>query len=139
MGCVFLINNAAVSWRATRSPTVVLNACEAEVVSLSSACQEVVYLRKLCNELGFIQTSPLQYIKIVKALSPFEGKSILKSIQTHLTMTSFLYTISELNPRIYLSYLQNVFKSYSLKAKNTMTHPSKHTLHRHIRISTSTS
>jgi len=85
MGYVFLINNAAVSWRATHSPTGVLNACEAEVVSLSSACQEVVYLRKLCNELGFIQTSPLQYIKIVKALSPFEGKSILKSIQTHLT------------------------------------------------------
>jgi len=58
MGYVFLINNAAVSWRATRSPIVVLNACEAEVVSLSSACQEVVYLRKLCNELRFIQTSP---------------------------------------------------------------------------------
>ena len=58
MGYVFLINNAAVSWRSTRSPIVVLNACEAEVVSLSSACQEAVYLRKLCTELGFIQTQP---------------------------------------------------------------------------------
>jgi len=55
MGYVFIINNAAVSWRSTRSPIVVLNACEAEVVSLSSACQEAEYLRKLCNELGFIQ------------------------------------------------------------------------------------
>ena len=58
MGYVFKINNAAVSWRSTRSPLVVLNACEAELVSLSSACQEAVYLRKLCNELGFLQSSP---------------------------------------------------------------------------------
>jgi len=35
MGYVFLINNAAVSWWATCSPIVLLNACEAEVVSLS--------------------------------------------------------------------------------------------------------
>ena len=54
MGYVFKINNAAVSWRSTRSPLVVLNAGEAELVSLSSACQEAVYLRKLCNELGFL-------------------------------------------------------------------------------------
>jgi len=58
MGYVFKINNAAVSWRSTRSPLVVLNACEAELVSLSSACQEAVYLRKLCDELGFLQSSP---------------------------------------------------------------------------------
>ena len=32
-----------------------LNACEDEDVSLSSACREAaVYLRKLCNELGFM-------------------------------------------------------------------------------------
>ena len=74
MGYVFLINNAAVSWRATRSPTVVLNACEAEVVSLSSACQEVVYLRKLCNELGFIQTSPTTIYQDCESAVPFRRK-----------------------------------------------------------------
>jgi len=58
MGYVFFVNNAAASWQSTRSPIVVLNTCEAEVVSLRSACQEAVYLRKLCNELGFNQTSP---------------------------------------------------------------------------------
>ena len=63
MGYVFIINYAAVSWRSTRSPIVVLNACEAEVVSLSSACQEAMYLRKLCNELGFIQASPTTMYK----------------------------------------------------------------------------
>ena len=55
---VFLINNAAVSWRATKTPLVTLNDAESEVVALSAPAQEAVYLRKLCNELGFSQTSP---------------------------------------------------------------------------------
>jgi len=58
MGYIFFINNATVSWWATRSSIVALNACEAEVVSLGSACHEGVYLRNLCNELEFSQTSP---------------------------------------------------------------------------------
>ena len=58
MGYVFLIHNAAVSWRSTRSSIVVLNACKAEVVSLSSACQASIYLCKLYYEFRFLQTSP---------------------------------------------------------------------------------
>jgi hypothetical protein len=57
-GYVFFINNAAVSWRATKTPLITLNAAESEVVALSAAAQEAVYLRKLCNELGFTQSSP---------------------------------------------------------------------------------
>ena len=58
MGYVFLLNSGAVSWRATRTPLVTLNAAESEVIALSAATQEAVYLRKLANELGFTQTSP---------------------------------------------------------------------------------
>ena len=58
MGYVFLLNSGAVSWRATRTPLVTLNAAESEVIALSAATQEVVYLRKLANEFGFTQTSP---------------------------------------------------------------------------------
>jgi len=55
MGYVFIINNAVVSWRSARSPIVVRNACEAEVVSLSSACQEAAYFRKLIEvKIAFI-------------------------------------------------------------------------------------
>ena len=55
---MFLLNNAAVSWRSTRTPLVTLNAAESEVIALCAATQEAVYLRKRANELGFTQTSP---------------------------------------------------------------------------------
>lgn len=58
IGYVFLCNNAAVSWRSTRSSMVALNTAEAELISLSSATQEAIYLRKLALELGFIQEQP---------------------------------------------------------------------------------
>ena len=58
IGYVFLCNNAAVSWRSTRSSMVALNTAEAELISLSSATQEAIYLRKLALELGFIQENP---------------------------------------------------------------------------------
>ena len=58
IGYVFLVNGGAVSWRSTKSPLQVLNAAEAEIVSLSSAAQEGVFLRKLCIEMGFPQHSP---------------------------------------------------------------------------------
>jgi len=55
---VFLLNDAAISWRASRTTLIVLNAAEAELYSLSSATQEAIYLRKVCIELGFLQNSP---------------------------------------------------------------------------------
>ena len=58
IGYVFLVNGGAVSWRSTKSPLQVLNAAEAEIVSLSSAAQEGVFLRKLCIKMGFPQHSP---------------------------------------------------------------------------------
>jgi len=51
VGYVFMLNGAAISWRASRTTLIVLNAAEAE---LSSATQEAIYLRKACIELGFI-------------------------------------------------------------------------------------
>jgi len=53
-----MLNGAAISWRASRTALIVLNAVEAELYSLSSATQEAIYLRKVCIELGFLQNSP---------------------------------------------------------------------------------
>jgi hypothetical protein len=39
-GYVFLTKNGAVSWRATRTPLVTLNAAESEVIALSAVTQE---------------------------------------------------------------------------------------------------
>jgi hypothetical protein len=58
IGYVILVNGGAISWRSTKTPLQVLNAAEAEVVSLSSAAQECLFLRKLCIEMGFHQHRP---------------------------------------------------------------------------------
>ena len=58
VGYVFMLNGAAISWRASRTTLIVFNAAEAELYSLSSATQEAIYLRKVCIELGFLQNSP---------------------------------------------------------------------------------
>jgi len=58
VGFVFMLNGAAISWRASRTTLIVLNAAEAELYRLSSATQEAIYLRKVCIELGFLQNSP---------------------------------------------------------------------------------
>ena len=58
IGYVFMVNGGAISWRSTKTPLQVLNAAEAEIVSLSAAAQECVFLRKLCIEMGFHQHSP---------------------------------------------------------------------------------
>jgi hypothetical protein len=58
IGYVFLVNGVAISWRSTKTPLQVLNAAEAEIVSLSSAAQECLFLRKLCIEMGFHQHRP---------------------------------------------------------------------------------
>ena len=58
IGYCFLVNNAAVSWRCSKTSLQVLSAAEAELVSLCAAAQEGVFLRKLCQELGFVQHTP---------------------------------------------------------------------------------
>jgi hypothetical protein len=58
IGYVFIVNGGAISWRSTKTPLQVLNAAEAEIVSLSSAAQECLFLRKLCIEMGFHQHRP---------------------------------------------------------------------------------
>ena len=57
-GFALMLNEAAVSWRSKRQPTVALSSAEAEYISGSSLVQEGIYLRKLLNNLGFPQQDP---------------------------------------------------------------------------------
>ena len=57
-GFALLLNEAVVSWRSKRQPTVALSSAEAEYISGSSLVQEVIYLRKLLDNLGFPQREP---------------------------------------------------------------------------------
>jgi len=53
----YLLSMMITHHRDTCFPIVVLNVCEAEVISLSSACEEAVYLRQMCDQFICVHTS----------------------------------------------------------------------------------
>jgi len=55
---VFLLGEAAVSWRSTRQQTVALSTTEAEYMAATTAAQEAMWQRDFLGELGIVQTSP---------------------------------------------------------------------------------
>ena len=87
----FLLNGAAISWRASRTTLIVLNAAEAELYSLSSATQEAIYLRKVCIELGFLQNSPTIMYEDCQAAVALSKKSDFEIQQTHLPSLEFFF------------------------------------------------
>ena len=57
-GHCFMLGSGVISWKATRSPSVSLSICEAELYAACSASQEAVWLAELLTMLGHGPTSP---------------------------------------------------------------------------------
>jgi len=83
VGYVFLLNGAAISWRASRTTLIDLNAAEAELYSLSSATQVAIYLRKVCIELGYLQNSPTIMYEDCQAAVALSKKNIFRNRSKH--------------------------------------------------------
>ena len=83
IGYVFLVNGGAISWRSTKTPLQVLNAAEAEIVSLSSAAQECLFLRKLCIEMGFHQHRPTIIYEDCEAAVALSKETRFRKRSTH--------------------------------------------------------
>jgi len=62
VGYVTLLNGNAISWRASKTILIFLNAAEAELYSLSRATQEAIYLCKVCIELRIPTEQPDYYV-----------------------------------------------------------------------------
>lgn len=57
-GHCFMLGSGVISWKATRSPSVSLSICEAELYAACSASQEAVWLAELLTTMGHGPTSP---------------------------------------------------------------------------------
>jgi hypothetical protein len=100
IGYVFLVNGGAVSWRFTKSPLQVLNAAEAEIVSLSSAAQEgAVFLRKLCIEMGFPQHSPTIIYEDCEAIVALSKETRFRKRSKHIALRWY-YIAERQDPQI---------------------------------------
>ena len=51
-GYCFTLGKGVISWKGTRSPTVALSSCEAELYGGTSAAQELLWLKRLLQQLG---------------------------------------------------------------------------------------
>ena len=85
-GYVFMLNNAAISWRSARTPLQVLNAAEAELVGLCTAAQEAVFLRKLCQELGFVQHQPTVIYEDCQAAVALSKENRFRKRSKHISL-----------------------------------------------------
>ena len=85
-GYVFMLNNAAISWRSARTPLQVLNAAEAELVGLCTATQEAVFLRKLCQELGFVQHQPTIIYEDCQAAVALSKENRFRKRSKHISL-----------------------------------------------------
>ena len=81
-----MLNGAAISWRASRTTLIVLNAAEAELYSLSSAAQEAIYLRKICIELGFLQANPTIMYEDCQAAVALSKENRFRNRSKHISL-----------------------------------------------------
>ncbi|CAI7912697.1 unnamed protein product [Closterium sp. NIES-53] len=51
-GCIFSLGSGSVSWRSTRSSSVLSSSCEAEIYAGAMAAQELRWLTNLLTDLG---------------------------------------------------------------------------------------
>jgi len=86
VGYVFFLNGPGISWRASRTTLIVLNAAEAELYSLSSATQEAIYLRKVFIELGFLQNSPTIMYEDCQAAFASSKENRFRNRSTHISL-----------------------------------------------------
>jgi hypothetical protein len=58
-GFIFGLGSGAISWKATKSTSVALSSCEAELYGGTAAAQELLWLKRLLVELGLDQPCPV--------------------------------------------------------------------------------
>jgi len=86
VGYVFLLNRAAISWRASRTTSIVFNAAEPELYSLPSATQGAIYLREVCIELGFLQNSPTIMYEDCQAAVALSKENRFRNRSKHISL-----------------------------------------------------
>ncbi|CAI7805506.1 unnamed protein product, partial [Closterium sp. NIES-53] len=76
-GYTFSLGSGSVSWRSTRSSSVLSSSCEAEIYAVAMAAQELRWLTYLLTDLGEAPRSPLVFY--------VDNKAMLALCQEHRT------------------------------------------------------
>ncbi|CAI7900203.1 unnamed protein product, partial [Closterium sp. NIES-53] len=99
-GYTFSLGSGSVSWRSTRSSSVLSSSCEAEIYAGAMAAQELRWLTYLLTDLGEQPRSPLVLYVDNKAMLALCREHRLEHRTKHIALRYFL--ASELQQRVQL-------------------------------------
>ncbi|CAI7858650.1 unnamed protein product [Closterium sp. NIES-54] len=89
-GYTFSLGSGSVSWRSTRSSSVLSSSCEAEIYATAMAAQELRWLTYLLTDLGEQPRSPPVLYVDNKATIALCGEHILEHRTKHIALRYFL-------------------------------------------------
>ncbi|CAI7927896.1 unnamed protein product [Closterium sp. NIES-54] len=89
-GYTFILGSGSVSWRSTRSSSVLNSSCEAEIYAGAMAAQELRWLTYLLTHLGEVPRSPLVLYVDNKAMIALCQEHRLEHKTKHIALRYFL-------------------------------------------------
>ncbi|CAI7781024.1 unnamed protein product [Closterium sp. NIES-53] len=95
-GYTFSLGSGSVSWRSTRSSSVLNSICEAEIYAGAMAAQELRWLTYLLTDLGEAPRSPLALYVDNKAMQALCQEHRLEHSTKHIALRYFLPTVPHL-------------------------------------------
>ncbi|CAI7913478.1 unnamed protein product [Closterium sp. NIES-54] len=104
-GYTFSLGSGSVSWRSTRSSSVLSSSCEAEIYAGAMAAQELRWLTYLLTDLGEQpRSSPVLYVDN-KAMIALCQEHILEHRTKHIALRYFLARELQQRGQLHLAYV----------------------------------
>ncbi|CAI5962250.1 unnamed protein product [Closterium sp. NIES-65] len=104
-GYTFSLGSGSVSWRATRSSSVLSSSCEAEIYAGAMAAQELRWLTYLLTDLGEPPRSPLVLYVDNKAMLALCREQRLEHRTKHIALRYFLACELQQRGQLRLAYV----------------------------------
>ncbi|CAI7882114.1 unnamed protein product [Closterium sp. NIES-54] len=104
-GYTFSLGSSSVSWRSTRSSSVLCSSCEAEIYAGAMAAQELRWLTYLLTDLGEAPRSPPVMYVDNKAMLTLCQEHRLEHITKHIALRYFLARELQQRGQLRLAYV----------------------------------
>ncbi|CAI7770312.1 unnamed protein product [Closterium sp. NIES-54] len=104
-GYTFSLGSGSVSWRSTRSSSVLSSSCEAEIYAGAMAAQELRWLTYLLTDLGEAPRSPLALYVENKAMLALCQEHRLEHRTKHIALRYFLARELQQRGQLRLAYV----------------------------------
>ncbi|CAI7802313.1 unnamed protein product, partial [Closterium sp. NIES-54] len=105
IGYTFSLGSGSVSWRATRSSSVLGSSCEAEIYAGAMAAQELRWLTYLLTDLGELPRSPRVLYVDNKAMLALCREQRLEHRTKHIALRYFLARELQQHGQLRLAYV----------------------------------